>query len=44
MLSPETVRLEQIRGHMETLIPELGKRARTIGEAGLTEQEPATPG
>ena len=39
MLSPETVRLEQIKGHMETLIPELGKRARTVGEAGLTSQD-----
>ena len=39
MLSPETVRLEQMQGNMETLIPELGKRARTIGEAGLTEQD-----
>ena len=39
MLSPETVRLEQMQGHMETLIPELGKRVRTIGEAGLAEQD-----
>ena len=39
MLSPETVRLEQIRGHMETLTPELGKRARTVGESGLTAQD-----
>ena len=39
MLALETVRLEQMQGHIETLIPELGKRARTIGEAGLTEQD-----
>ena len=39
MLAPETVRLEQIQRHMEALTPELGKRARTIGEAGLVEQD-----
>ena len=39
MLSPETARLEQIQGQMETLTPELGKRARTVGESGLTAQD-----
>ncbi len=39
MLSPETARLEQIQGQMETLTPELGKHARTVGESGLTAQD-----